>query len=354
MTSPLGLYIHIPYCRRTCFYCHFTRYPWSAKEMSVYLKGIGQEIKLRETKDYRMDSVYIGGGSPSLLSPQQMADLLEQIHGSFHLSDNAEISMEANPEDLALKKLKEYRRAGVNRISLGVQSFIQEDLDYLQRAHGIEGARKAIEESLEAGFKNINLDFIISLPTQNKTSLEENFSLLERFPIPHVSMYILEGLTPSQADETRDHTLYYHGRKLLQQRGYIQYEISNFSKDSHTRCRHNLKYWQSAPYLGIGASACGYFEGMDYKNTENIEAYLSEPGQHPPGERMQYDPTFRQISTGLRLREGVPRSAFINHEEELKTLISRQILTIDPNDRIAINPDKILVLNEVLTRFAPD
>ncbi|MCP4218267.1 MAG: radical SAM family heme chaperone HemW [bacterium] len=354
----LGLYIHIPFCKRRCFYCHFEKTTYDASAVQRYVEALIKEIALRSQPQSLVDTIYIGGGSPSLLSKPQLAAIVEAVRRHFNLASHArgtssevEFTIEVNPEDVQMEKLEAYRQVGINRISIGTQSFIPADLEYLQRNHGVDLSLSAVQRALAAGFSNINIDYIVSLPGQTTQSLAESFSLLEEYPIPHVSAYILEDVESGEAKESRDNLHYFFVRDHLSRLGYSHYEVSNFCKEG-VAARHNLKYWRNREYIGLGLSASGYLGGEDYKNTCDFNLYslAAEQGIVPPVEVSTSDSRFRRIVMGLRLAEGLPLSAFHRYKEPLAFLTSEGLLQ-NKNGRIVLCPDKMLLLNEVLGYF---
>ena len=187
-----GIYIHIPFCKRTCFYCHFVKHKYNNVLVEKYIDALVKEIRLSSNHDYVIDSIYIGGGSPSLLNERQISAVIASVYENFNVDKTVESTIEMNPEDVSNDKLQFLKETRINRLSIGTQSFLKKDLDYLQRTHTVHQSIKAIEQTLAAGFDNINIDFIISLPTQTKKSLEGSFAILKDYEIPHISAYILE------------------------------------------------------------------------------------------------------------------------------------------------------------------
>jgi len=344
-----GLYLHIPFCRRKCFYCHFVKGTYDDELAETYIEALTEEIRLRDKPGEPVDTLYIGGGSPSLLSEKQVTTAADAIYKYFNIHTSTEFTIEVNPEDVTKKKLDTYRDVGINRLSIGTQSFCPADLRYLKRTHGVEQSLAAVEAALERGFSNINLDFIISLPTQDKKTLAENFSILREFDIPHISAYILEDVEEGEEKNVRDNELYFFSVEHLTGLGYVHYEVSNFCKPG-LYSRHNRKYWENESYIGIGLSASGYENGMDYGNARSFKGYFGklEAGLLPRVEVTRRDANLRGIVMGLRLLEGIPGRCFEKYPEPLEFLLSNGIL-IRKKDNIAINPEKILLLNEVLT-----
>lgn len=349
-----ALYIHIPFCKRSCFYCHFTKYPYEERLMDQYVHALATEARLRSSPAYQVASIYIGGGSPSLLNQRQFVNIVEAISQSFPLAPEVEFTVEMNPDDVTKNKLKFYQANHVNRLSLGTQSFIASDLEYLQRTHRAQQSLHVIQNILDLGFVNLNIDYMISLPGQDKKSLDMNFAYLERYPIPHVSVYLLEEVETNENDEIReerDHALYFFACKQLSQLGFNHYEISNFAKPGFC-CQHNLRYWHNQSYIGLGVAAAGYLDPVDYKNTTQLNEYLDALAVHtlPPAEETRNDKNLRGIITGLRLLEGVPLSFFASREKELDLLLSDRWLE-KRDSKIIIPYDKLLLQNEILAQL---
>lgn len=345
-----GLYIHFPYCRRACYYCHFFKKKYRPAAAALTLGDLAREMRLRRDTALPVDTVYIGGGSPSLLTAAQLEALLAAAAGNFRLEKNAEITLEANPEDLSLPLLKGYRATGVNRLSIGAQSFQERDLRFLKRTHSAAQGALAMEMARDAGFSNISIDLIIGLATQTPASLELNFRRIEEFKPAHVSVYILEGVPRPAADE-RDARLYFQARQSLLELGYRHYEVSNFCRPGRAS-RHNLKYWRDQPYIGLGPGAAGFPAGMDQRNCSDLKKYGAAvaAGKLPLLRTRQMDPALRRIITGLRLLDGIPAPAFKSFSAPTGFLLSEGFL-IRLGDKIAVPPEKILLLNEILGYF---
>lgn len=345
-----GLYIHFPFCRRACFYCHFFKKKFQPLKAAAYLARLAHEIRLRSDPVLSVDTVYIGGGSPSLLAAAQVAGILETAAENFTLTGNAEVTLEANPEDLSLPLLKGFRSAGINRLSIGVQSFLERDLHCLKRTHGAAQAVRTAELAWDAGFTNISIDLIIGLETQSSKSMDLNFRTIKKLNPAHVSLYILEGVPRPAADE-RDARLYFHCRNSLLSLGYEHYEVSNFCRPGKAS-RHNLKYWKNQPYIGLGPSAAGYLDGRDYRNHPDLMKYGAslEKGVPPEQKTALLQPALRRIITGLRLLDGIPAPAFKLFSTPTDFLLAEGFLVRRGNN-IAVPADKILLLNEILGYF---
>jgi len=345
-----GLYIHFPFCRRACFYCHFFKIKYQPDRAEGYLAHLRREMRLRRDPGLAPDSVYIGGGSPSLLEPDQVAGILESAAKHFVPAAGAEITLEANPDDLSPARLRGFRGAGVNRLSIGAQSFQQRDLLFLKRTHDAAQGARAVETARDAGFANVGIDLIIGLPTQTAKSMENNFKIVRALKPSHVSVYILEGVSRLESDD-RDARLYLQAVQALLGLGFEQYEVSNFCRPGRAS-RHNLKYWRMAPYVGLGPSAAGYLDGADYRNLSDLNRYGAalQGGRLPQVKTKQMDAAKRRVITGLRLLAGISASAFEPFPAATDFLLSQGFLCRRGRN-IAVPPAKILLLNEILGYF---
>jgi oxygen-independent coproporphyrinogen-3 oxidase len=345
-----GLYIHFPFCRRACFYCHFYKVKLRPGRVEKYLAGLRREMRLRRDPGLAPDSLYIGGGSPSLLEVSPVAGILETAAKNFGRAARPEITLEVNPEDLSPARLRGFRAAGVNRLSIGAQSFQENDLRFLRRTHGAVQAVRAVEMARAAGFANVGVDLIIGLPTQTPKSMKENFRVIAALRPAHVSVYILEGV-PRPATDERDARFYFQARRALLDLGFEHYEVSNFCRPGKAS-RHNLKYWRMEPYVGLGPAAAGFLNGRDYRNHADLKKYhvSLKAGKLPQMRSKQMDPLQRRIITGLRLLAGIPASGFAAFPSATDFLLSEGFL-VRRGGNIAVPPEKILLLNEILGYF---
>ena len=285
MSKTLGLYIHIPFCKQKCNYCDF--YSLGCKESNIpsYIDALCTHIKKEAPlyKDYQIDTVFIGGGTPSLVSINDFSKLANTLKNSFLFTHNAEFSIESNPGTLTKEKLNCYKQNGVNRLSIGLQSVNDDELKVLGRIHTYNEFLNSYNLARECGFDNINIDIMYGLPNQKLDTLKNTLSKICDLHPEHISAYCLkieEGtpfykiqdtlLLPSDDEE---HEMYMYLCNELAKHGYEQYEISNFSK-KHRRCVHNLKYWLSEEYIGFGPSAHSFFNGQRYYYEDNINTYL--------------------------------------------------------------------------------
>lgn len=281
-----GIYIHIPFCSTKCNYCNFYSTA-SGRNIEKVIQAICCEIDQR--KDYlqgsTIETVYFGGGTPSLLQSSQIEAILNQVARNFHVDAAAEITLEANPDDLNKKKLQYLKQLGINRLSIGIQSFRQDDLQYLGRRHSVFQAQQSIEEALVSGFANLSIDLIYGIPTLSGEGWQENLSQAFSYPIPHISAYWLtvEEKTPldlmirkGKIETVNENLALSHYGLLVEmmlQKGYEHYEISNFCLPGKYS-RHNTAYWLGKPYLGVGPSAHS-FNGLERQwNVSNTNKYI--------------------------------------------------------------------------------
>jgi oxygen-independent coproporphyrinogen III oxidase len=283
-----GIYIHIPFCRRRCHYCNFFSVA-SLKYHEAFMEGILGEIRTR--KDYlegrTAQTVYFGGGTPSYLEAVDIRKILEEIQKNFGVGPEAEITLEANPDDLSPEKLNEFRKMGINRLSIGIQSFHDADLQYLNRVHSAKRAAESIKEAQDAGFDNLSIDLIYGIPTLSTENWEINIDKAYSFGTPHISAYSLT-VEPKTALEVlirnkkavapAEEESIAHFRILLRKMkeyGYEHYEISNFCKPGHYS-RHNCQYWNGEYYLGLGPSAHSYNGHSRQWNAASIFEYADQ------------------------------------------------------------------------------
>ncbi|MGP1570381.1 MAG: radical SAM family heme chaperone HemW [Eubacteriales bacterium] len=287
----LGIYIHLPFCEKRCNYCDFySQTDIDYETVEGYMKAVHKEISLW-AKEYcenrKADSIFIGGGTPSAIPEFYIKKLIEHIAHEFNVDKDAEISIESNPNSLREKKLSVYKSAGINRISIGVQSFLNEELKFLGRIHDADDAKKAFTVTRNAGFSNINIDLMFAFKKEFAENALKSVEQVLKLNPEHISFYSLqleEGTKlfedyisekfelPSEED---DRKTYIKGTNLLKNAGYTHYEISNFAKRGY-ECRHNLKYWGMGEYIGIGASASSYINRSRNTNLFSISNYVKE------------------------------------------------------------------------------
>jgi oxygen-independent coproporphyrinogen-3 oxidase len=281
-----GIYIHIPFCRQACRYCDFF-FSVSLKYVDEYVECLVKEIELRagEELDSEMETLYLGGGTPSVLSEAHLEKILNTIHTHFTFVENAEWTMECNPDDLSPAYLEQLKNKGFNRISIGIQSFIEKDLELMRRSHNALQAEQSVKDAAAAGFENITIDLIYGVPNQSLREWEQNIKKSLALPISHISAYHLTfepgtvfdhwrkkgRLLPVFEEESVNQ--FQLLRSLLLERGFDHYEISNFALNGN-RSAHNMLYWSGKPYMGLGPSAHSY-DGTDRSwNIASLKKYM--------------------------------------------------------------------------------
>ena len=326
-TNSLGIYIHVPFCIRKCKYCDFLSFEGCGeRDFDSFAKALCQEIKLyaRQQGERLVDTIYIGGGTPSILPKGHMQVIMRTLSESFNILPEGEITIEANPASLSMDKLEAYRELGINRISIGIQSCDEDVLETLGRIHNRDAALGAFKMARAAGFSNISLDLMFGIPGQREEvwmdSVKECISLSPE----HISLYSLqlEEGTPlyrqvceqklmAPTDEETDRRMYHEALTEMKRAGYMQYEISNTARAGF-ESRHNLRYWSYKEYLGFGPGASSFIEGLRYTNLSDMKAYAEavHRGEKPVNAEEIQRYSLREemgiyMFTGLRKTEGV-------------------------------------------------
>jgi len=288
MDKSIGVYIHIPFCKSKCYYCDFNSYPGMDHLAGSYFSALFSEIRNRAggIGDRPVCSIFIGGGTPSLADPGYIAELLEICAKYMKVENDAEISMESNPGTLTYDRLKSYRSAGVNRLSIGLQAWQDRLLKELGRIHNRRQYEENLDAAIRAGFRNINTDLIFGLPGQTIDDWVETIESVIGLSVTHISCYDLkieEGTVFGERletgllipiDDELDRQMYHYAVETLSMNGFRHYEISNFAKEGY-ECRHNIIYWKALEYAGFGAGAHSYLNGMRFSNVKGIEQYIN-------------------------------------------------------------------------------
>lgn len=332
--NSLGIYFHVPFCGKKCGYCDFYSVKYSRELADGYVDAALRNICHYSDRDYIVDTIYFGGGTPSLLSAGQIERILSVTSNSFHINNTAEITIEANPNILNAAKLRELRNIGINRLSFGVQSLVDEELKFLGRSHDSKRAVKAVNEAYDAGFSNISCDLMIGIPMQTPESMKYSICSLADLPIQHISAYILktEKGTPFDCDEIinmlpdEDLTseLYLEMVKLMEEHGFMQYEVSNFAKPGF-ESKHNCRYWKCLDYLGIGPGAHSCFNGKRFAAEQNLPLFIDSCVQ--PTFITDEDPCDfeERAMLRLRLKEGLNIKETGAHRFEIEKKIPRLV-----------------------------
>lgn len=359
--SPTGLYFHIPFCHARCGYCDFVTFAGHEDKINGYVKDLCAEIPLYSRQN--VSTVFFGGGTPSLLSPDHVSQILDAARSHFDLSPDAEVTLEANPESVTPGKACGWRKAGVNRMSLGLQAFDDRLLKKMDRLHTVEQFLGAYHAARDAGFENVSVDLIYGFAEQTLEDWIKTLEATVRLQPEHLSLYALkiEEHTPFAARGYRvndDHEadLYEWAGAFLKAEGYERYEISNFSRPGKA-CRHNLIYWRQQDYLGLGAGAVGCVDGLRWENHKNLSDYHRDitAGSLPRASTETLDPDtrrFERLMLGLRLREGIEW-----HEEnpawlaQRSTLHAKGLLEESQPGRWRIPDPAVPLTNQVLLPF---
>ena len=318
---PAGLYIHVPFCQGKCPYCDFA----SGTDLSLipdWLAALDREMEIYRDFAPRFDTIYLGGGTPSLLTPVQLKGLLDRLQKHFSCAPDTEITLEANPDDLSLLVLNQYREGGINRLSLGVQSFDDRELVFLGRRHDASQALGALNCIREAGFDNLGIDLMYGLPGQSLSGWQKTLETALGFQPEHLSCYQLtleegtplaqrqtEGLFQPLPEET-ERTFFLFTSRFLADRGYLHYEISNFARGPAHKSRHNCKYWNHTNYLGLGPAAHSYRDGQRWWNHDSLEEYCQalDAGQASLAgweDLTTEEKRWEALYLGLRTSEGI-------------------------------------------------
>lgn len=378
----LGIYIHFPFCLRKCSYCDFYSLPFPSQELiERYINSLITEIELKAPKyqDTEIKTVYLGGGTPSLIGARQFSLLLTTLNNNFKLANDVEITMEANPKTIEENKLKSYIDAGLNRISLGVQSFFDDELKLLGRSHDVNQIFKTIEIINKLKILNFNIDLIYGIPYQSIENWLTNLELAVSLNPTHISAYLLqlEPTTPLgrkvaeeeilMLDEEIEWQMYMETIDFLANHGYKHYEISNFCKQNY-HSKHNMIYWQGLSYLGFGAGAVSFIGSGRCINKPEIVEYINclALGHMPPSEILEVmnDRELAEdaIIMGLRLTEGINIKAFnykyktnllLDFNEAITDSIAKKLLKIEDN-YLKLSKNGYFLSNQVFKQFIRD
>ena len=378
MSRDLGLYIHIPFCRSKCRYCSFVSFECREADIPGYLDALKKELARRAHGEH-LRSIYFGGGTPSLLPVESMSDLLLAIKALFFVDKSCEITVEANPGTVDEAYLRTLRENGVNRLSLGVQSFHDRELELLGRIHTAEQAREVLRFARSAGFDNVNIDLIYGIPGQTVYDWRKTLDKALEMSPEHISLYALslEPDTPMQEEINKKKLpginsdlgadQYEVVEDLLESNGYKHYEISNWAKQGR-ECRHNIGYWQNLPYLGAGVAAHSWLGGHRIANVKDIDTYIesfTDDAVSMPDMDEEISPELQLAETvilGLRLCDGVCVSDLRDRfDRDILTDYERQVgemtdlgLVEYTGGYLKLTRRGYLLSNEVFWRFLPE
>lgn len=362
MSNKKGVYIHIPFCKSICSYCDFCKVFYNEKWVSSYLKSLKDEIDDIYMNE-EIDTVYIGGGTPSSLRNKYLEKLFEIVN-KFNIKDLKEFTFECNLNDINKEFLELLKQTGVNRLSIGIQSFNKEKLKYMGRSHTFNDALEKILLCREMGFTNINIDFIYGFSFETIKMMKEDLSQILKLKPDHISTYslMIENNTLlkingfERVDEDLDANMYETICKILSRKHYNHYEVSNFALNDKESI-HNLKYWHNEEYYGFGLSASGYIDKIRYTNTLSLTKYLNGNYSGTKEILTKQDVMDNHLMLGFRLTKGINILEFnnlygVNMENiyPIKPLVRNNDLIIKKGN-IFINPDKLYIMNEILIKM---
>lgn len=353
----IGIYIHIPFCIKKCEYCDFISYCNKKEYVPQYINALKKEIKNNINKEYKITTIYIGGGTPSSIEENYIADIIETIKLNMNDEDlkdfeNIEVTIEVNPGTVNKEKLQVYKKIGINRLSIGLQETHNELLKSIGRIHTYEEFIKTYNLARKIGFNNINVDLMIALPNQTIRDIKENLEKITKLNPEHISVYslILEEGTPfynkynenkiKLPDEELERNMYWYVKNTLENNGYMHYEISNFSKKGF-ESKHNMNCWNQEEYLGFGVAAHSYNNKIRYSNTNSIEEYIKGSNKIIHEEQTLEDMQKEYMLLGLRKIEGINIQKFKNKfaqnpififKEQLNKLVYEELIIVDGNE----------------------
>ncbi len=370
--SPMEIYIHIPFCIRKCDYCDFLSGPSGPKEQADYVQALLREIQAVEEGEGRsVSSIFIGGGTPSVLDERLLGDILKEIRNRFKIEECAEITIEVNPGTANIGKLQAYREMGINRLSIGLQSPQDRELKILGRIHNYEQFLETYQEARTVGFDNINIDLMSAIPDQTYEGWVKNLRTVAELEPEHISAYslIVEEGTPFAArklnlpDEDTEYNMYEATAQILKEYGFEQYEISNYARKGR-KCRHNVGYWTRQDYLGFGLGASSLYGKERFANTADMKKYL-ENSKNPEKIREKEPSLTREdemaefMFLGLRMTKGISKADFQRcfgctiesvYGEVLEKYESMELL-LEKDGRIFLSREGIHVSNSIMAEF---
>ena len=357
-----GIYIHVPFCAKKCPYCDFYSVAYRMETAERYTEAVLRNIAALP-ENLETDSLYFGGGTPSILPPMQIERIIRAVYARCEMAADTEITLEANPLTMTENRLMQWHRAGINRLSVGIQSFQQNILRQLGRQHTPEQAVQAVLLAQKADFRNISIDLMVGLAEQTAQSVADDLHTALSLPITHISSYMLkieEGTPfahtpPALLSEDDLAARYLQMHDTLTAAGFLHYEISNFAKTDF-ESRHNCKYWRCIPYYGIGPAAHSQNHGIRYAVPDDLQTFLDAETQ-PAEITDTVSPTeSERMMLGLRLSEGIELTEFPEYEKEImqkaKPLIPKYLT--NKGSRLAMTPEGWLLQNAILIRILPE
>jgi len=372
-----GVYVHIPFCAAICNYCNFNRGLHDANLRPRFVDALVADIRRSADPTVQADTIFFGGGTPSLLEPSELGRIIAACHDSFDLATDSEITVEANPESSSLEKLERFRAAGANRLSFGVQSFHDAELRRLGRLHSSETAGGAVRAARAAGFENVSLDLMMWLPGQRTEEWLGSVDALIALQPDHASLYLLEiypnaplrdemarsGLSVAPDEDAAD--MYVEGLARLDRAGFEQYEISNVARPASRQSRHNLKYWQGGDWLAFGTGAHATVRGQRWRTVSGTEDYIARVAADAETrvDLRTLDRTEQleeALFMGLRLTAGLDLASLHRYHgidiwerygQDLTSYVTAGLLVHEPGRRLALTRNGMLLANEVMAVF---
>ncbi len=371
-----GLYIHIPFCIKKCNYCDFISFACEESKMQSYVIALKNEIEciVNTAEDKTIDTVFIGGGTPSYLDSSLIVDIMDTARKCFNIKEDAEITLEANPKTFTKQKLIDYKKAGINRLSIGLQSANEESLKILGRVHSYDDFLNSYNMAREQGFENINIDLIYNIPSETKIMFKNTIDKVIKLKPDHISLYslIIEEGTPfydmnekgllQLASEEDEEEMIAYAKAQFENTQYNRYEISNYAKEGK-KCRHNMNYWQNGYYFaaGLGAHACLNIDGniIRQKNDNTLSSYIKGCFSYKKECILKEDSMFETVMLGLRLVEGLNTKSFQKRYEisffdayadTIKKLFEEHLLEQN-GDYVRLNEHGLNIQNTVLLQF---
>lgn len=384
MLNELGIYIHIPFCKQKCYYCDFVSYSNKCSEVKEYIESLKKEIEEFDFSNYKVTSIYIGGGTPSYIDSIYIVEILSELKEKLKCNliefKDIEITIEVNPGTVDTKKLNDYKKSGINRLSIGLQSTKNDILKKIGRIHTYQEFLEIYKLARETGFKNINIDLMIGIPGQKIGDLKNTLQDIIKLEPEHISVYslIIEENTPIEKmlengeiklpDEDLERNMYWYVKNTLELNGYNHYEISNFAKFGK-ESRHNLNCWNQEEYIGFGVAAHSYLNGIRFSNTINVEEYIQHIENNRKEENIQIeesqsleDKKNEFMMLGFRKIQGVDiarfKEKFIDnpiflYREKLNKLVEEGLIEVDLN-HIKLTNKGIDLANLVFEEFVDD
>jgi oxygen-independent coproporphyrinogen-3 oxidase len=384
MLNELGIYIHIPFCKQKCYYCDFVSYSNKCSEVKEYIESLKKEIEEFDFSNYKVTSIYIGGGTPSYIDSIYIVEILSELKEKLKCNliefKDIEITIEVNPGTVDTKKLNDYKKSGINRLSIGLQSTKNDILKKIGRIHTYQEFLEIYKLARETGFKNINIDLMIGIPGQKIGDLKNTLQDIIKLEPEHISVYslIIEENTPIEKmlengeiklpDEDLERNMYWYVKNTLELNGYNHYEISNFAKLGK-ESRHNLNCWNQEEYIGFGVAAHSYLNGIRFSNTINVEEYIQHIENNRKEENIQIeesqsleDKKNEFMMLGFRKIQGVDIARFkekfidnpiLLYRENLNKLVEEGLIEVDLN-HIKLTNKGIDLANLVFEEFVDD